>query len=209
VAQISKVGWRRPFLSGLRLSASTNLTATDATKSSLDHFPEQGDATVGGLAQTFLFRSAPVCVDESLPQPICHQIFARPLPGTRLHSLMAVSRRYFAPGHLQFITTSTYRRVPVFLNPAYCQLFVDALRAVRSKIDFLLIGWVLMPDHFHVLVQPGLNQSTSNIVKEVKQRSAFAILEALRDQSNAVSSRLLLRSLRLPATVHSRAHYRL
>jgi putative transposase len=122
---------------------------------------------------------------------------------------MPVSHRYFAPGHLQFITTSTYRRVPVFLNPAYCQLFVDALRAVRSKIGFLLIGWVLMPDHFHVLVQPGLDQSTSNIVKEVKQRSAFAILEALRDQSDVASSRALLRSLRLPATVHSRAHNRL
>jgi putative transposase len=105
--------------------------------------------------------------------------------------------------------TSTYRRVPVFLNPAYCQLFVDALRAARAKIEFLLIGWVLMPDHFHVLVQPGLNQSTSNIVKEVKQRSAFAILEAARDQPGGASSWALLRSLRLPATVHSRAHYRL
>jgi hypothetical protein len=51
---------------------------------------------------------------------------------------MPVYRRYFAPGQLQFITTSTYRRVPVFLNPAHCQLFVDALRAVRSKLVFSL-----------------------------------------------------------------------
>jgi hypothetical protein len=80
------------------------------------------------------------------------------------------AHRYLAPEHLQFITTSTYRRLPVVLNPAYCQLFVDALRAVRSKIDFLLIGWVLMPDHFHVLVQPGLNQRVALLLRSAALR---------------------------------------
>jgi putative transposase len=119
-----------------------------------------------------------------------------------------VYHRYFAPGQLQFITTSTYRRVPVFLNPEYCQLFVDALRAVRSRLDFLLIGWVLMPDHFHILLRPGLTESTSDILKQAKQRSAFAILEALLGQPDVRSCRSLLRSFRLPPTVHSQAHYR-
>jgi putative transposase len=109
---------------------------------------------------------------------------------------------------LHFITTSTYRRVPLFLTPAYCQFFVDAVRAVRSKFHFLLLGWVLMPDHFHILVRPGLSESTSDIVKELKQRSAFAILEALRGQQGLASCRVLLGSLRLPPTVHDQARYR-
>jgi REP element-mobilizing transposase RayT len=55
---------------------------------------------------------------------------------------------------LQFITTSTYRRVRVFSIPSFPQLFVEALRAVRSKFSFRLVGWVLMPEHFHLLFQP-------------------------------------------------------
>ncbi|MGB9484760.1 MAG: hypothetical protein WCD04_01415 [Terriglobia bacterium] len=32
--------------------------------------------------------------------------------------------------------------------------FVDALRQLREPLGFLLIGWVLMPEHFHLLPQP-------------------------------------------------------
>jgi len=122
---------------------------------------------------------------------------------------MPVYHRHFEPGQLQFITSSAYRRVPIFSTPSYCRLFVTSFRAARAKLDFLLIGWVLMPEHFHVLVQPGLAQSISKIVKDLKQRSAFAVLQALRSRSDLPSCRALLRSLRLPPTIHSKAHYRL
>jgi REP element-mobilizing transposase RayT len=65
-----------------------------------------------------------------------------------------------------------------------------------------------MPEHFHVLLRPGISESTSNIVKELKQRSAAAVLQTLRTQDDAPSSRALLRSFRLPSTVHDQTHYR-
>jgi REP element-mobilizing transposase RayT len=55
---------------------------------------------------------------------------------------------------LQFITSSTYRRVPIFSQPDYCALLVQALSAARARLHFALIGWVLMPDHFHILIRP-------------------------------------------------------
>ncbi len=76
---------------------------------------------------------------------------------------------------LQFITSSTYRRLPIFLSPDYRPLFVQALCAARAKFHFALIGWVLMPEHFHLLFRPRPAQATANVVKEVKQRSAFLI----------------------------------
>ena len=85
---------------------------------------------------------------------------------------------------------------------------MEAVRAVRSRLGFLLIGWVLMPEHFHLLLKPGLEELPSNIVKALKQGSAFAILEALRAQCDVPSCRALLRSFRLPPTVHGHAHYR-
>ena len=31
---------------------------------------------------------------------------------------------------------------------------VERLEEVRQELHFLLIGWVLAPDHFHVLIEP-------------------------------------------------------
>ncbi len=121
---------------------------------------------------------------------------------------MPTYHRHFEPGQLQFITTSAYRRASVFADFRYCQLFTQALQAARCKFQFKLIGWVLMPEHFHLLLQPPAAESTSAIVKDIKQRRAFAILEALRAQSDLPRPGAPLRSLRLPPTVHDHAHYR-
>jgi hypothetical protein len=59
---------------------------------------------------------------------------------------MPIYGRHFEPGQLQFITTSTYRRVRVFSILGFPDLFLDALRETRSKFSLLLVGWVLMPE---------------------------------------------------------------
>ncbi len=63
-------------------------------------------------------------------------------------------RRVFDPGHLQFITSSTYRRVPVLASKCFCQIFAEVLGRLRQEFGFRLVGWELMPDHFHLLIQP-------------------------------------------------------
>ena len=120
---------------------------------------------------------------------------------------MPLYHHQFEAGQLQFITSSTYRRVAIFSTWSFSRLFVEALQAVRSKLDFLLRGSVLMPEHFHLLFQPWPAESTSNIVKELKQRSAHAILETLQAQPDLPSCRTALRSFRLPPTAHDQAHY--
>ena len=120
---------------------------------------------------------------------------------------MPLYHHHFEPGQLQFITSSTYRRVPVFSCSSFCPLFVEALRAARSKFGFRLVGCVLMPEHFNVLLQPSSAGSASDVVKQLKQGSAFTILDRLRRQPDP-SSGALLRSFRLPTSVHDQAHYR-
>jgi putative transposase len=121
---------------------------------------------------------------------------------------MPIYGRHFEPGHLQFITTSTYRRALVFSIPCFPQLFVDALGAVRSKFSFLLLGWVLMPEHFHVLLQPWPAEAMPEMMKDLKQRSAHAVLEGLRARPENRQCRAALRSFHLPPTVHDQAHFR-
>ncbi|MGO9273595.1 MAG: transposase, partial [Terriglobia bacterium] len=60
--------------------------------------------------------------------------------------------RHFEPGELQFITTSTCRRLKLFDSDRFRRTFVEVLREVRQETGFLLIGWLLMPEHFHLLI---------------------------------------------------------
>jgi REP element-mobilizing transposase RayT len=81
---------------------------------------------------------------------------------------MPISHRIYRPGELQFITARTYRRVPVFRSPRFCDFFVQRLEEVRQKMKCLLIGWALMPEHFHLLLKPQPADSTPLVIKGLK-----------------------------------------
>ena len=82
-----------------------------------------------------------------------------------------------------YVTSVTYGRVPLFRNDELCALFVEAVSQTRLKDPFKLIGYVLMPDHFHLLANPvGLNIAT--VVGKLKGRSAAAILKVLRAEGH-------------------------
>jgi len=115
----------------------------------------------------------------------------------------------YSPGELQFLTASTYRRAQVFRSPRFCHYFVQRLAEVRQKLNCLLIGWVLMPEHFHVLLKPQPAESTPLIVKALKEETAKRILKTLTGNSQYPWCRKTLDRLRLPPTVHDESHYRL
>ena len=61
--------------------------------------------------------------------------------------------RHYTPGQSQFITTGVYRRVQLSRSDQLARHFVDVLRELHAEMKFVLIGWVLMPEHFHVLLR--------------------------------------------------------
>jgi REP element-mobilizing transposase RayT len=76
-----------------------------------------------------------------------------------------------------------------FLNPqGFPEIFVEALRAARSKFSFPLVGWVLMPEHFHFLFQPWPADTTPEMIKDLKQRSAHSFPIVNRHSSNRQSA---------------------
>src|SRR6266567_7786416 len=96
---------------------------------------------------------------------------------------MPLYHRHYAPGHSQFITTSSYRRVQLFRSGRLAHHFVDVLGELRAEMKFVLIGWVLMPEHFHVLLRAEPADTTTLIVQQLKQQSAFRILSTLKDHA--------------------------
>jgi putative transposase len=116
--------------------------------------------------------------------------------------------RYFHPGQLQFITSSTYRRAQLFESERFRQVFAEVLGTLRQEMGFRLIGWVLMPEHFHLLLKPEPAEATSRILQELKKRTALRILTTLREQRQHGWCRKMLVRLRLPPTVHDESRYR-
>jgi putative transposase len=122
---------------------------------------------------------------------------------------MARRRLPYIPGELQFITSSVYRRMPVFNSERCCRCFVDALADVRKATGFLLVGRVLIPEHFHLLLKPESADATSGIMQRLKSRAATCILNHLRENQHRSWCRKMLARLALPASVHDESHHRL
>jgi putative transposase len=65
-------------------------------------------------------------------------------------------RRYYGMGSLHFITRSCYRRKPLLGNPAHRDLVLAALELMRVRCCFAVIGYVVMPEHLHLLISEPL-----------------------------------------------------
>jgi len=55
-----------------------------------------------------------------------------------------------------FITASTYQKQNLFQSDRMARLFVEVLSHYRQQGKYLLHQFVLMPDHFHLLITPTL-----------------------------------------------------
>ncbi len=61
--------------------------------------------------------------------------------------------------HLHFITFSCYRREPFLDSARTRNLFESALERTRLGYQFFITGYVVMPEHVHMLGCPILSRS--------------------------------------------------
>jgi len=60
--------------------------------------------------------------------------------------------RYQQAGQLHFVTFSCYGRRPYLASRAAKELFESALEEMRCRYGFAVLGYVVMPEHVHLLV---------------------------------------------------------
>ena len=65
---------------------------------------------------------------------------------------LGLERRY-GLGGLHFLTFSCYRRLPLLETAAARSLFVEVLSRMRQRYGFGLVGYVVMRDHAHLLIE--------------------------------------------------------
>ena len=63
-------------------------------------------------------------------------------------------RRYYVDGSIYFVTCKDIDNYPFFRQQVFCDLFLENLRACKELKQFKLFAWVLIWNHFHLLLQP-------------------------------------------------------
>jgi putative transposase len=58
------------------------------------------------------------------------------------------------PGHARFLTFSCYQRLPLLDHEGIRELFVERLRIACDGGRIPLLGWVVMPEHVHLMLFP-------------------------------------------------------
>jgi putative transposase len=79
-------------------------------------------------------------------------------------------KRFYGKGHLHFLTFSCYRRLALLRTERARNHFVEELAKVRAEYDFRLIGFVVMPNHVHLLISEPSKRTVSTVVQMLKQR---------------------------------------
>ena len=74
-------------------------------------------------------------------------------------------RRYFQPGDISFLTHVTYNRIPILIE--YFDLLWNPIEMHQQHGSFDLMAWVVLPDHFHVLIS-ARDEDISNLMRKIK-----------------------------------------
>jgi putative transposase len=76
--------------------------------------------------------------------------------------------RYQQTGEFHFLTFSCFHRRPYLSSGAAKDLFEDALERVRRRYLFVVGGYVVMPEHVHLLVNEPQRGLLSRVVQAFK-----------------------------------------
>jgi len=76
--------------------------------------------------------------------------------------------RYQQAGDLHFVTFSCYHRSPYLGSPSTRELFERSLETVRLRYHFIVTGYVVMPEHVHLLVSEPLKGTLARALQALK-----------------------------------------
>lgn len=79
-------------------------------------------------------------------------------------------KRYYGQDQLHFVTCSCYRRLALLGTARARNMFVKDLNRARRDYGFLLVGYVVMPNHVHLLMSEPKKGTPSTVMQMLKQR---------------------------------------
>jgi putative transposase len=98
--------------------------------------------------------------------------------------------RFYGNHDLHFINCSCYRRQPWLASPRRRDLFLAVLEEVRQRYEFVVVGYVVMPDHIHLLIGEPEKSNPSKVMQAIKQGFAGRVLKSERKRRKSAQQEL-------------------
>ena len=92
-------------------------------------------------------------------------------------------RRSYGTGYLHFITFSGHRLRLILRAPQCRDLFLRILEETRQRYGVIVVGYVVMPEHVHLLISEPDETTHSVVMQVLKQRFAKELLARLRERA--------------------------
>jgi putative transposase len=79
---------------------------------------------------------------------------------------------------------SCYRRLPFLRTTRSRDRFLAILEQTRQRYHFVVVGYVVMPEHIHLLITEPEIATPSTVMQVLKQRTARALLPKKRESDS-------------------------
>ena len=76
----------------------------------------------------------------------------------------------YGKGHLHLIACTCYQKQPKLAEEKHRDVFVRLLEELRVKFRFAVVGYVVMPDHFRLLMREPEIDTATNAVEMLQAR---------------------------------------
>lgn len=78
--------------------------------------------------------------------------------------------------HLYFITTKAVQYAHIFQRDVIKRILVDSLNTGRILAQYNLFGFVIMPNHVHVILRCNPDYTPSDVIREFKKSTSNLII---------------------------------
>ena len=85
-------------------------------------------------------------------------------------------RHYDNLGTARFVTFSCFRRHPYFEDDAMVMEFLKHVNGLRTECGIRILGYVVMPEHVHLVLHPPDGLELGIVIGQMKGRSARALM---------------------------------
>ena len=100
-------------------------------------------------------------------------------------------RRLNEPGHAHALTCSCFKRRPFLSKDRSREWLLEAIELAREKHHLHVWAYVIMPEHFHLIIWPTIAEySISSILATIKQSVSKRALVYIREHAPAFLSQM-------------------
>jgi putative transposase len=85
--------------------------------------------------------------------------------------------RFQHEGSLHFLTFSCHGRKPYLADPRICDIFERSLELVRRRYVFFVFGYVIMPEHVHLLLSEPRRFTLASAIQALKTSVAKQVVQ--------------------------------